>query len=105
MMAAAFRTAAVRSWGSVAAVRVAQDDPVRAGGEGRLQGREGIGGVSPVPVEEMLRIEDHLLAPSLQKGDRIADHLQVFLEGDPEDLRDVEVPALPEDGDGRRFRP
>ncbi len=90
--------------GERSAVRVAQDDPVRPGGKGRLQGREGVGGVSPVPVEEMLRVEDHLLAPSLQKGDRVADDCEVFLEGDPEDLGDVEVPALPEDGDGGCFR-
>ena len=52
----------------------------------------------------MLRVEDHLFAPSLQECDRVADDLEVFLEGDPEDLGDVEVPALSEDGDGRRFR-
>jgi len=86
-------------------VGVAQDDHVRAGGQGGLDGFFRVDAVVLEAVEKMLRVVDDLPPVRLQVGDGIADHGQVLRERDVQDLPDMQVPGLSEDGHRRRFRP
>ncbi len=79
------------------AVRVAQRDPVGPPLLRRLQGQEGVPGIGPVAVEEVLGVVDHLGQVRPEIRDRFADHPEVLLERRVDRLADVEIPALPED--------
>ncbi len=52
----------------------------------------------------MLGIVDDLGGMRGAKGDRVADHPQVLVERDAENVMHMEVPALPHDRDRRRAR-
>ena len=59
--------------------------------------------VGDVAVEEMLGVVDHFAAVLLQPSHRLADQLEVLLFGDAQGAACVQVPALAEDGYGRRI--
>ena len=85
-----------------AAIRVAEHEPVGAGGFGGPERRERVFAVPPEAVEEMLGVEHHLLRTRTEKGDRVGDHLQVFVERRRERVGHLEVPRLTDDRrDGR----
>ena len=48
----------------------------------------------------MLGVEKHPAPVGLQERDGVADHREVFFARDSQDVADVEVPTLPNDGDG-----
>ncbi len=84
-------------------VGVAEDDHVRTPGGGRGEGLQGVVAVPGQPVEEVLRIVDHLAAVAAQVGDRLPDHGEILRKAAADHLADVQVPALAENGDHRRF--
>src|SRR6059058_476829 len=85
-----------------AAIRVAEHEPVGAGGFGGPERRERVFAVPPEAVEEMLGVEHHLLRTRTEEGDRVGDHLQVFVERRRERVGHLEVPRLADDRrDGR----
>jgi hypothetical protein len=86
------------------AVRVAQDQAVGAVGRGGFEHAEGVLGVGLVPVEEVLRVEEHAEPGPLQELDRLADHGHALLERGAERLDDVVVPRLADDARRRRTR-
>ena len=90
--------------GQGAAVGVAQDDPGRPGGGGRLDRPQRIIRVPLQSVEEMLGVVDDFGRLRGAKGDRVADHPQVLVERDTENIMHVQVPALAHDGDRGRAR-
>ena len=90
--------------GQGAAVGIAQDDPGRAGGRGRLDRPQRVIGVPLETVEEMLGVVNHFGHMRSAKGDRVADHPQVFVERDAQNIVHVQVPALPHDRDRGRAR-
>ena len=64
--------------------------------------RERVGGVVAEAVEVVLGVEDHLFAGVGQIRDGVAHGLEVLLRRGPQDLLDVQLPALGDDaGDGR----
>ena len=52
----------------------------------------------------MFRIIDDFLPMQFQVGDGITDHGKVFSERDIQDISNMEVPGLSENGNHRRFR-
>ena len=84
-----------------AAVRVAQDQDVRPRVDRGRQHLHRVFRVVPVPVEEMLRVEEDLVGVLLQVDHRVPDGVQVLLEGGAKRLDDVEVPRLPDHRDDR----
>jgi len=87
------------------AVRVAENDPVRARVESGPDHLEGIPGVVFVAVKKMLRVKKHLFAPGLHAGDGIADHGQIFFQRHFQNIGNVKIPGLAEDRNGRGFGP
>ena len=87
-----------------AAVGIAQHDEHRSAFLGGFQGVEGILGVVLIAVEIVLRVVEDFPARGVQKGDGILNHAQIFVEGGPEDVGDVEVPAFSEQRDHLRLR-
>ena len=85
-----------------AAVRVAEDDPVRARTGRRLEHRERVAAVRARAVEEVLGVDDDLAPVRLQQRDRVGDHREVLVERRVQDVGDVEVPRLGDDRDRRR---
>jgi hypothetical protein len=86
-----------------AAVRVAQDERPGTGIASRTQGRQRIAGVRGVAIEEVLRVVDELPAALHDEADAVRDHVEVLGRRRPEDLGDVEQPALAEDRHHRRL--
>ena len=84
--------------GEGAAVGVAQAEHVRPAPGGGLQGPQGEVPVVLPAVEEVLPVEDDLLAPLLQKAAALLDHPEVFLVGGLQHAVHVEFPALAEHG-------
>ncbi|OPZ81783.1 MAG: hypothetical protein BWY77_00484 [bacterium ADurb.Bin431] len=78
--------------GEGAAVGVAEDD---AGGT-RLprggEGAEGVLGIGEITVKKVFGVIDDLLAVVVEKGDRIADEMEVLLQGGAQPLDDMQVP-------------
>ena len=74
------------------AVGVAQGDHRGAGAVRRAQHLERVVAVEPVAVEEVLRVEEHLLALGPQVLDGVADHREVLLERGPQ--RELDVPLV-----------
>ncbi len=89
--------------GQGAAVGVAQDHDRGAGVLRRPQRLQGVLGVVPVAVEEVLGVVEHLAAGLPTVGHRVGDHAQVLIKGSAEDLAHVQVPRLADDGDDRRL--
>ncbi len=89
--------------GQRAAVGVAQDDDRGAGVLGRSQRLQGVLGVVPVAVEEVLGVVEDLAAGLAAVGHRIGDHAQVLFQRGAEHFADVQVPGLADDGDDRRL--
>ena len=77
-----------------AAVGVAQGDDRGARVVRRAQHLEGVVAVEPVPVEEVLGVEEHLLPLGPQVGDGVADHREVLLERGPQGELDVPLVGL-----------
>ena len=90
--------------GQRAAIGVAEHDPARAGIVGRLGAGERVGRVGLVAVEEVLAVEEHLLARLARRGDRLADPVEVLLLGGLERDADVIVPGLGDEADRVRLR-
>ncbi len=84
-----------------AAVGIAEGDVLRSRVGGGTDAFERIGGVVAVAVEEVLGVEDRALALFLAEGDRVGDHRQVLLVGDPGHLFQVQAPALADQTDDR----
>ena len=84
-----------------AAVGLAQRDHIgpRLGGGG--DDLERIGRVAFVAVKEMLGVEDDLQALFLQVGHRLGAQQDIFIERAPQDLGDMQVPGLANQGCGR----
>jgi hypothetical protein len=55
-------------------------------------------GKNCIKEEGMLRIKDHLFTLSFKKGHSIPNHIEIFFQGGPYDVRHVKVPTLSEDG-------
>ena len=88
--------------GEHAAVGVAQRDHVRArlgGGPDHLQR---VGRVRPVPVEEVLRVQEHPLPLGAQVADRVPDHGQVLVQRGPQGQPDMPVVTLGDKSHDRR---
>ncbi len=85
--------------GEETAVGVAQDQPLGSGLVGCLQRFESEPGVGPVPVEEVLGIEEDPPTVGAEMRDRIADHGDAFLQIDPERLGHVIVPRFADETD------
>lgn len=82
-----------------AAVGVAEDDHVGAGLVGGAYDRLRVLGVGPVPVEEVLAVDEDAAALGDQVGDGVADHLQVLFERGAQGELDVPVVGLGDQGD------
>ena len=85
------------------AVRVAQDEAVRARGLGRFEGAEREIAIRAIAVEEVLGVVNHLATQGLQVRDSGMDHLQVLLFGHAQGAFGVQPPTLAEDRDGGRL--
>ena len=86
------------------AIGFAQHNQISTGIAGGLDGLERVLGIFAEAVEKVLGIVQHLATVLLQVGNGVGDHREVFLQGDLEDLGDVQGPGLAHDGDGRRLR-
>src|SRR5215210_1820696 len=85
------------------AVSITEDQCRRTRFCGGAQHREGVLGVVPKAVEVVFGVEDDLFTGAGQVGHGVAHGREVLLRGGPEDLLDVQLPALGDDaGDGRR---
>ncbi len=62
---------------------------------------EGVAAVRGIPVEEVLRIEEHASAVSGEEAHRVADHREVLLVGGPQRLLHVAHVRLGDEGDHR----
>ena len=89
--------------GQAAAVGIAQHQKIGTGIEGSCKGFQGIVRDVLETVEEVLGIIDHVPAAGLEKGDAVANHGQVLLQGVVHDGLDMQAPALAEDGGRRRI--
>jgi hypothetical protein len=87
------------------AVRIAENDPVRARVERGPDHLKGIPGIVLAAVKKMLRVEKHLFAPGLHVGDGVADHGQIFIRGHFQNVGNMQIPGLAEDRHGRGFGP
>jgi len=90
-------------FGKAAAVRIAQHDDFCStllSGLNRFQREVRIPGE---PVEKMFGIVDHAASLGPQEGNRIADHRQVFLLADIQDVLDVQIPTLTHERDDFRL--
>jgi hypothetical protein len=81
------------------AVRVAEHQPLGAGFLRRGDHRHRERGVTPIAVEEMLRIEED--APPLcpEERDRVAHHRDAFVQVGPQRLGHVQIPRLADQAD------
>ena len=52
----------------------------------------------------MLGVIDHTTPVAFQVSDAFLDHAEIFFEGRPKNLRDMQVPSLAEDGADLRLR-
>ncbi len=88
-----------------AAVGVAQRDHARARLGRGPDALDGVGRVGPVPVEEVLGVDEDPLALCRQVPHRVGDHRQVLVERGAQGKLDVAVVALGDEGDdgGARF--
>ena len=86
------------------AVGVAQRDVLGAGGGRRLQARDRVLAVVAPAVEEVLGVVDHALALGDEEGHRLADHGQVLVAADLDDLLEVQAPGLADERADRRER-
>ena len=77
-------TTSPSSAGQHPAVRVTERDHVRPGLRGHPDHLERVGRVGPVPVEEVLGVQEHPLSLGAQMADRVADHRQVLLQRGPQ---------------------
>ena len=82
--------------GESAPVRIAEDDCLCSSARGRAHGLEGVPGVGCEAVEEVLRVVDDTPPLRHEEGDALLDHPEVLVQRGPEDVGDVESPALPE---------
>ena len=87
-----------------AAVRVAQDEVRRAVDDGRLDRPQRELGVLAIAIEEVLEVDQHLPARTVQEGDRIGDHRRPLVECGLERFDDLVLRALRHDADGRGVR-
>ncbi|MHC2216141.1 hypothetical protein ACVIGV_001529 [Rhizobium leguminosarum] len=85
------------------AIGVAEHHPAGAALIGRLGAGERIGRVGLEAVEEMLAIDDRLLARANRRLDTFGDAFEVFLVGAAKRHRDVIIPALGDETDGIAF--
>ncbi len=85
--------------GQHAPVGVAEDDVGGACGEGRLDGAQRVAGIEPVPVEEVLGVDDDAPALPHEVGDGVCDHAQVLLAGGAQGPLDVSDVALGDERD------
>ena len=85
--------------GERTAVRVAKNEPFSTGVPGRFQHLHCVVRIVLPTIEEVLRVEDDVLARSGQETDRIRDDLQVLLQRDSQRFRGMQVPGLAEDAD------
>ena len=85
--------------GQHAAVGVAERDHLGAGLVGRAQHLERVVAVGAVAVEEVLGVEEDLLALGAQVADGVADHREVLLERGAQRQLDVPVVGLRDQGD------
>ena len=90
--------------GQAAAVRVAQNDEVRAGIARGGDGAQRVIVIRFERVEKMLGIVEHFAPVFFQIRDCVGDHREVFLERDAEDFGDVQRGSFPDDADHRRLR-
>ena len=86
-----------------ATVRVAKHERRSACRRRNLQDLECVPGVRPIPVEEVLGVEEDLKALAAQERDRVFDHAQVLVERGSDRSRHLEVGRLSDDACGRRF--
>src|SRR5262249_19178134 len=89
--------------GKRAAVGVAEDDGRRPSVLRGAQRLQSIVGIFPEAVEEMLCIVENFAADCLAVGYRVGNHLQILFEGRSEDLLDMQVPGLADEGNYRRL--
>jgi hypothetical protein len=82
-------------------VGVAQRERPRRRTRPRPDALQGVGPVESVAVEEVLGVEEHPAALTAQEGHRVADHLEVLLEGGPQRQLDVAGMRLGDQGDDR----
>ncbi len=82
-----------------AAVGVAQHDDLGAGVGGGPDDLEGVLGVGPVAVEEVLTVDEHPASVGDEMGHRIGDHGEVLLQRGVQGAEDVLVVALGDDAD------
>ena len=85
--------------GQHAAVGVAQGDDIGPGVVRRPQHLERVGAVEPVAVEEVLGVEEDLLALGAEVADGVADHREVLLERGAQRLLDMPGVGLGDQGD------
>jgi hypothetical protein len=86
-----------------AAVGVAQDADLRAGGEGGLQHADAVVGVVRVAVEEVLAVQEHPPAVPDEERDGVGHHRQVLLQRRPQGLADVPHVGLGHQAHHRRL--
>ncbi len=81
------------------AVGVTQHDDLGAGVRGGADDREGIVSVGSVAVEEVLAVDEDVLAQPDQVGDGVVHHRQVLLQRGAQCVGDVPVVTLGDDAD------
>jgi hypothetical protein len=86
-----------------AAVGVAQDADLGAGGERRPQHLDAVVGVGGVPVEEVLAVDEHPPAVADEERDGVTHHREVLLERRPQCLAHVPDVGLGDQADHRRL--
>jgi hypothetical protein len=90
--------------GQIPSVCLAQNHKVRASVGRGLDGRERILRVVFIRIEKMLRVVKHFAPFAFQIAHRIADHREIFLRRDFENMRDMQRPGLADHADHRRLR-
>jgi len=99
-----FRRHGLDFMGQRPAVGIAQDDPVGTRRQGRGYGLTGVIGIPPIAVEEMLGVVYHFFSLFFEVGDGFPDHGQVLFRRNFQDISDMEIPGLAENGHHRGFR-
>ena len=89
--------------GEHAAVGVTEHEPLGAGFLGGRQHAKCELPVPPVPVEEVLRVEEHVPALITEEPDRVFHHGDALLEGRPERLGHVKIPRFPDEAHDARL--